>query len=208
MRFLEIESLLEKLEGRKVASIEPMSKFSVLLPLIKISNRWELIFEFRSMDLKTQPGEISFPGGRLEENEDYMEAAIRETQEELNIKRENISILGELDYLISYSNMRIHCFLGTIEGVDLENIWPNPHEVDHIFTVPLDYFLENKPKEYYLEMETKFNAEFPYNLIPNGEDYKFRKPRRNIYFYQYNNYTIWGYTAAMVKHLVEIIKDP
>lgn len=207
MSFLEIERLIEKLQRRQVGSIEPMSKFAVLIPLIKIENRWELIFEFRSMDLNSQPGEISFPGGRLEENEGYMDAAIRETIEELNIKRENIKILGELDYLISYSNMRIHCFLSFISGVDLEKIWPNPSEVDHIFTVPLEYFLENEPKEYYLEMETKFNAEFPYNLIPHGQDYKFRKPRRNIYFYQYNDYTIWGYTASMVKHLVEIIRN-
>lgn len=207
MIFLRIENLKEKLRKREAGSIESMSKFAVLLPLIKVDNQWELIFELRSMDLKSQPGEISFPGGRLEKNEDYIDAAIRETIEELKIRKENIEILGELDYLISYSNMRIHCFLSLIKGVNVKNISPNQDEVDHIFTVPLDYFLENQPREYYLEMETKYNAEFPYNLIPNGQDYSFRKPRRKIYFYEYNDYTIWGYTASMVKHLVEVIKD-
>lgn len=207
MKNLEIEKLVKRLRKRKVGSIEPMLKFAVLIPIIKNNDRWELIFELRSMDLKSQPGEISFPGGRLEENEGYMEAAVRETIEELNIGEENIEVLGELDYLISYSNMRIHCFLGLVSGVRAEDISPNPAEVDHVFTVPLDYFLNNQPKEYYLEMETKYNAEFPYNLIPKGRDYNFRKPRRPIYFYQYNDYIIWGYTASMVNQLVKTIKD-
>lgn len=203
---MDIEKISSKLSKRLPKSIEPMSQFAVLIPLIKRDNQWELIFELRAMGLKSQPGEVSFPGGRLEENESYRRAAIRETMEELNIEEEHIRILGELDYLISYSNMRIHCFLGTISGVNVDKIAPNPGEVDHIFTVPLDYFLETEPKEYYLEMETKYNAEFPYNLIPNGRDYDFRKSRRSIFFYEYNDYIIWGYTAAMVRHLVGVLK--
>lgn len=204
---MKIQDLRKKIEKRQVESIEPMSKFAVLLPLIKNEGSWELIFEYRAMDLKSQPGEISFPGGRLEDQESYRDAAIRETMEELRIEREKIDLIGELDYLISYSNMKIHSFLGLIRDIKIEDISPNPQEVDHIFTVPLDYFLNNEPKEYYLEMETKYNAEFPYNLIPNGKNYDFRKPRRKIYFYQYKDYIIWGYTAAMARQLIEIIKD-
>lgn len=204
---LDIEKIRIKLENRLPQSMEAMAKFAILIPLIKIDGQWELIFELRSMGLKSQPGEVSFPGGRLEEDESYRMAAIRETVEELNINKENINVIGELDYLISYSNMRIHCFLGTISGLNVDKIRPNPDEVDHLFTVPLKYFLENEPKEYYLEMETKYNAEFPYNLIPKGENYDFRKPRRAIYFYQYKDYIIWGYTAAMAKHLVDLIRD-
>lgn len=203
---MEIDRIKRKLVERKPQPIEPMAKFAILIPLIEIEGKWELIFELRSMDLRSQPGEVSFPGGSLEENETYKEAAVRETMEELRIEEDNIQVLGELDYLISYSNMRIHCFLARISGLNVDKINPNPGEVDHIFTVPLDFFLENEPKEYYLEMETKYNAEFPYNLIPNGENYDFRKPRRKIYFYQYGDYIIWGYTAAMAKHLVDIIK--
>ena len=204
---MDIGILENKLKGRLPGPIEPMSKFAVLIPLIKSKNQWEVIFELRAKGLKSQPGEVSFPGGRLEDGETYEMAAIRETMEELNITKDKIYLLGEMDYLISYSNMRIHCFLGTISGVSVDKIGPNPDEVDHIFTVPLDFFLENDPKEYYLEMETKYNAEFPYNLIPNGREYNFRKAKRSIYFYEYEDYIIWGYTAAMVKQLVEIIKD-
>jgi len=204
---LDINKLSKVLQNRTPKSIDPMRKFSVLIPLIKIWDEWEIIFEMRAKGMKSQPGEISFPGGGVEGSESYMEAAIRETIEELNIKRGNIEIIGELDYLVSYANIIIHCFLGVIDGVDIEKIQPNPAEVDHIFTVPLKFLLENEPKEYYLELENRYNDEFPYNLIPNGEDYDFRTVKRSIYFYEYNDYVIWGFTAEMLKHLIDIIKE-
>lgn len=184
-----------------------MAEFAVLIPLIENNGQWEIIYEFRAMDMKSQPGEVSFPGGRLEEDETFKEAAIRETIEELNINRENINVLGELDYLISYANLEIHCFLATISGVNVDNIFPNPSEVDHLFTVPLQFILNTEPKGYELGMQTMYNEEFPYNLIPGGKNYNFRDSKRTIYFYQYNDYIIWGFTAAMTKHLSTLLKD-
>ena len=89
----------------------------------------------------------------------------------------------------------------------MDNIIPNPDEVDHIFTVPLEYFIKIEPKEYSLDLETKYNAEFPYNLIPNGKDYKFRNIVNRIYFYEYEDYIIWGYTAKMMKNFIDIVRD-
>lgn len=206
MEQLDITYLTRLLKNRVPRSIEPMNKFAVLLPLIWEKGEWRLIFEKRAKDLNSQPGEISFPGGGLESDESFLEAAVRETMEELNLEKDNIEVIGELDYLISYAALEIHCFLGTISGIDVDKIEPNPAEVDHIFTVPLGYFLENQPKEYYLDLVTRYNEEFPYNLIPKGKDYDFRPVRRNIYFYSYKDYIIWGYTASMIKNLVDIIK--
>ncbi|HLR21217.1 MAG TPA: CoA pyrophosphatase [Tissierellaceae bacterium] len=204
---LNINSIVERLKNREPESMEEINHCAILIPLVKIDGEWEIIFELRSKNMSTQPGEVSFPGGKMETNESYKETAVRETVEELNIPKESIDILGELDYLRSYTNLEIHCFLGTISGISVDNISPNPGEVDHIFTVPLKYFLETEPEGYYMDVENTYNAEFPYNLIPGGKDYKFRKLRRTIYFYQYNDYVIWGYTATMIKHLIEIIKD-
>lgn len=204
---LDIKYIQEKLNNRTPKSIVKMTEFAVLIPLIYNKGQWEVIYELRSIDMKSQPGEVSFPGGKVEHGETYKEAAVRETMEELNIKENNINILGELDYLISYANLEIHCFLATINGIDVDKIIPNSSEVDHLFTVPLRIILNNEPKAYSLEMETKYNEEFPYNLIPGGKDYNFRKPKRTIYFYEYNDYIIWGYTATMTKHLSELLKD-
>ena len=69
-----------------------------------------------------------------EDGETFEEAAIRETMEELSIDRENIEVLGELDYLISYAGLVIHCFVATISGINVDSLKPNPDEVDHLFT--------------------------------------------------------------------------
>lgn len=204
---MNLELLEKYLQYRKPKSMEPMKKFAILIPLINRNNRWELVYELRAKHMNTQPGEVSFPGGKMEIGEDFIDCAVRETMEELNIKRENIRILGELDYLISYANMEIHCFLGFIENIKFEDIKPNKEEVDHLFTVDIDYLKKNEPEKYYLELQTISNNEFPYNLIPNGKEYKFRKSKRTIYFYNYRDYIIWGYTATMTKNVIELMRE-
>ncbi|HZK00722.1 MAG TPA: CoA pyrophosphatase [Tissierellaceae bacterium] len=204
---LDIDYIEEKIKRRSPKSMERVDEFAVLIPIINNNGKWELIYELRAMDMKSQPGEVSFPGGRVEEGETFRQAALRETIEELNIEEKNIRVLGELDYLISYAHLEIHCFLAVISGVVVDKIIPNPTEVDHLFTVPLEFILNNEPKGYNLELETKYSEEFPFNLIPNGKNYSFRKSERTIYFYEYGDYIIWGYTATMTKHLAELLKD-
>lgn len=204
---MDIERIIEKIKDRTPKPMDIKREYAVLIPIIEREGGLEIIYELRSKNLDTQPGEISFPGGEVEFNESYREAAIRETVEELNIKEENITIIGELDYLVSYANMTIHCFLGTISGVNVDKIGPNPDEVDHVFTVPLEFFLENKPDIYYLDLETVLKDEFPYNLIPNGRNYNWRSGKHSVMFYHYKDYIIWGFTAKMTKQLIDVIKD-
>lgn len=204
---MDIEKIRELIKDRIPRPIDIKRNYSVLIPIIKNNNRLEIIYELRSKNLDSQPGEISFPGGEVEEHETFEEAAIRETMEELNIEKENIDIIGELDYLVSYANITIHCYLGTISGVNVDKIVPNSAEVDHIFTVPLNFFLENQPDIYYLDLKTVLNDEFPYNLIPNGRDYNWRSGKHSVMFYNYKDYTIWGFTARMTKQFVDIIKE-
>ncbi|MBU5425412.1 CoA pyrophosphatase [Tissierella pigra] len=203
---MDIEKISEIIRDRTPMPIDIKKNYSVLIPIIEKDNRLEIIYELRSKNLNNQPGEISFPGGEVEHKETFVDAAIRETMEELNIERKNINIIGELDYLVSYANMTIHCFLGTISGLNVDNIVPNVSEVDHIFTVPLDFFLENEPDIYYLDLKTVLNDEFPYNLIPKGRDYNWRRGRHSVMFYHYNNYIIWGFTARMTKQFIDIIR--
>ena len=205
---MDIEKIREIITYRTPRPIYIKRNYSVLIPIVENNNRLEIIYELRSKNLNNQPGEISFPGGEVEDNETFKEAAIRETIEELNIKEENINIIGELDYLVSYANITIHCFLGTISGLIVDNIVPNPYEVDHIFTVPLEFFLENEPDIYYLDLKTVLNDEFPYNLIPKGRDYNWRSGKHSVMFYHYKDYIIWGFTARMTKNLIDIIKGP
>ena len=117
---LDINEIKNRVENRTPKVLDIIGEYSVLLPLIQENEEWNVIFELRSMNLNTQPGEISFPGGKLEKVESFKEAAIRETMEELRIDRDSIKVLGELDYLVSPSNISIHCFLGIISGVNVD----------------------------------------------------------------------------------------
>ncbi|WFA07852.1 CoA pyrophosphatase [Tissierella sp. Yu-01] len=202
---MNIDKLIKNVSERIPKPMDVEKKYSVLIPLIKNNGRWEVIYELRSKSLKSQPGEISFPGGKVEEDETFKDTAIRETVEELLIKTDNIKVVGELDYIVSYANFTIHCFLGIISGVNVDNIKPNEDEVDHLFTVPLEFFMENEPDKYVLDLQTVGNDEFPYSLIPNGRQYNFKRGKHHVLFYKYEDYIIWGFTAKMTKHLVDII---
>lgn len=204
---MDIEIIRGKIKNNIPKPMDIKKKYSVLIPIIENDDGLEIIYEVRAKDLVTQPGEISFPGGEVEDGETFEEAAIRETMEELNIDRENIEVLGELDYLISYAGLVIHCFVATISGINVDSLKPNPDEVDHLFTVPLNFFLENEPDVYYLDIKTVLNDEFPYNLIPKGRDYNWRVGKHPVMFYSYQDYIIWGFTARMTKELINTIKD-
>lgn len=204
---MDIKDIIKRIEGRRPEPLDVKHRYAVLAPLIKNNNRWELIFQLRAKTLNRQPGEISFPGGQLEGNETFKEAAVRETMEELNLLEEHINIIGELDYVVSYYNTTIHAFLGIIKDINLDEIEPNRDEVDHIFTVPLEFFIENQPDVYYLDLLIQDSEEFPYNLIPNGENYNWGRGKHAVHFYKYKDYIIWGYTAKVINNLIEIIKS-
>jgi 8-oxo-dGTP pyrophosphatase MutT (NUDIX family) len=204
---MNIYKLIDKVKDRVPKPMDAERKYAVLIPLIQVDKQWHIIYELRSKELKSQPGEVSFPGGKTEDDESYEDTAIRETMEELLISRDNIQIIGELDYLVSYANFTIHCFLGVISGLSVDKINPNKSEVDHLFTVPVEFFLENEPEKYVLDLQTVENEEFPYYLIPNGRDYNFKRGKHHVLFYKYNDYIIWGFTAKMTSHLMEIIRD-
>ncbi|MEF1862735.1 CoA pyrophosphatase, partial [Neisseria gonorrhoeae] len=78
-----------------------MKRASVLIPIIEINNTHYILFEVRSKNLKHQPSEISFPGGKIESGETPYEAVIRETCEELGTFSDNIEVISSLDLLIT-----------------------------------------------------------------------------------------------------------
>lgn len=180
-------------------------EFSVLVPLITVKNELHLLFEVRSENLKTQPREICFPGGKIEPNEIPLECAVRETCEELNISSKNITVLGPLDYLVLPYNLILHPFMGVL-NTKLESIEYSRDEVANIFSVPLDFFIENPPLSYFIEIQTQTGEDFPYHLVENGEDYNWRTGKYPVYFYTFKDHVIWGMTARIIKNLVDILK--
>lgn len=178
--------------------------FSVLLPLICVEGEPHILYEVRS-DIVPQPGETSFPGGKVEEGETYEEAAVRETMEELRLERSNIQVYGEIDFIVNYSNTIIRVFVGEIVGVTPEEISPN-EEVAEIYTVPVSYFIENKPDYFYSTMKIENAPDFPLELLPQGKDYPFKVGKHPVAFYYLPDHLLWGFTARMTNRFIDIIE--
>ena len=179
---------------------------SIMATLIEIDGKLHFVYTKRALTLKHQPGDVCFPGGRQEKGETAKEAAIRETEEELGISAENIEILGESDFIVTMFNTKVTPFVGLLKGITLDDLKPNPDEVDKIFAVPVEFFKENEPIKSELFLKQVFPDDFPTHLIYNGENYPWGKAYVPELFYIYEGETIWGLTARITNNICEIIE--
>lgn len=179
--------------------LDMLRSFAVFIPIIEVDGKDHILFEVRS-NIVSQPGEVSFPGGALEKDEDFKEAAIRETMEELNLKRDEITYLGYSSMMLTSNYKHIKSFYGRINK-KLEEIKYN-REVESVFTVDIDYFINNPPISYRSPYKMDFPKDFPFDKIPNGRDYKFQTGYHEVFFYD-TKPVIWGFTAKMLKNFIE-----
>lgn len=191
-------------KGRDSKAIGEFKESAVMILLTEDVGELQLVFEVRALKLRSQPGDVCLPGGKLELGENPRETAIRETMEELSLERDQIEVIGDMDYYISpYGNI-MHAFVGKLKYGQIN---PNQDEVNHIFKVPLKFFLEQEPLLYKMEIGPVNQEGFPFHLINGGKDYNFRKGYLDEYFYEYNNYIIWGFTAQIIKSFIEVLKN-
>jgi 8-oxo-dGTP pyrophosphatase MutT (NUDIX family) len=201
---MKLERIKEKLKNHQPRPLGITNIYSVLIPLIIVEGKLSLLYETRALSLKKQPGEVSFPGGMVESNESYLETAVRETCEELRISSKDIDIIKKGDYFISPYNFIIHSYIGYIDR-DINYIDFSKDEVENLFTIPIKFLKENKPEIHYAEIITSTQDGFPYELIPNGKNYKWKKGKYPIYFYKYKNHIIWGLTARLTKEFIDLL---
>lgn len=205
----DIEAIISALSGRQanIMGHEEYFKSAILLPLVKCGDELYVLFEKRSRILCTQPGEVCFPGGGIEASEEPEFAAIRETCEELNLSAADIEIIAPLDIFVSPFGVIVYPFLAYIKNIDKNKIRANPGEVDYIFFVPLTYLLETRPLKSEILIKLGFPENFPYELIPNGRNYSYRSGKMLQHFFLWENEVIWGLTARILHHFLELIKE-
>lgn len=179
---------------------------AVLLPLVEMDGQTCILFEKRASDLKVQPGEICFPGGRIDRiDASPAQAAIRETTEELGLADEDISILAPLDIVASPFSAIIYPFVGQIHNP--QEIKINSSEVAEIFYVPLNYLLEQQPIEQKLSLKVTFPEDYPFELVPGGKNYPYRDAIMPQQFYIWQDRIIWGLTARILHHFLDLINS-
>jgi len=159
---------------------------AVLVPLFFKNGQLQVLFTQRSMEVKDHKGQISFPGGRWEEEDrNLLSTALRETEEELGIPPDSVEVLGELGDLVTPTHYHVTPFVGIIPhpfGYRL-----NQQEISGVIEVPLEHLLE--PQNLRLERGAFFNSqtEMPY--------------------FQFKQHVIWGATGRITRELVELIQD-
>ncbi len=196
------------LAGRqaKILGNEDAKNSAVLLPLVYVGTELHVLFEKRSSNINSQPAEVCFPGGGRDDLDGIARnTAIRECCEELGITLDNIDMIADLDIMVSPLNVIVEPFLAYIKDPSL--IKPNPDEVEYIFTVPLDYFLENPPQAGHITLQMSFPDDYPFDLIQNGKEYPFRAGVFQQYFYVWGEEVIWGLTARILRHFVDLIRE-
>lgn len=194
-------------QSGKITNAEDFLQSAVTVPLIDMDGKPAILFEVRSSKLQWQPGEICFPGGRIENYDNSpLQAALRETVEELGVSQENIEVLGEMDYLVSPIGVIMYPYAVHIS--EQLPFTPNEDEVADVFTVPLDFLLTTKPQIASMEVATKPLEGFPYELLPVDypQGYR-RRAEYQVLFYQYNQYVIWGLTARVLTSFLDICRN-
>lgn len=206
----EVNEIFKKLAGQQkdLLGKDNYLVSAVLLPLINSGYGMELLFEVRSQHLDRQPGEICFPGGKVEEYElnDPGAAALREAGEELGLAVEEFKLLAPLDFLPTPMGAVVYPFVG--EVLNPAGINPNRGEVESVFTVPLDVLLKNPPQVSYVDVATRYREDFPLHRVPEvyhgGWQKRWSYP---TYIYEYQDYFIWGMTAAILHNFISKIKS-
>ena len=160
----------------------------VLLPLLVEGGIWMVLFTRRTDRVEHHKGQISFPGGAVEEEDASVEeTALRETYEEIGLKKEDIEILGRIDDTLTVaSNYVVHPVVGLITHID--DLAINRAEVKRVIKVPLNLFCPANSGNKRLSVEYE------------GVIYETAA-------YEYGEHLIWGATAKIMKNFMEIIGD-
>lgn len=138
-----LENLRERLQAHRPTRLDSaFPQAAVLLPIVAYPDP-ALLFTQRTRHLKQHAGQVAFPGGKREpEDADLLQTALRESREEIDLRAEDVDILGRLSDLISLHGLRVTPYVGLIEpGLPLV---AEPGEIEAIFEVPLRYFLEDR----------------------------------------------------------------
>ena len=146
-----------------------------------------LLFTKRSEEVKYHKGEISFPGGVVdEEDSELISTALREAFEEIGLKESDVQIIGVLDDIVTITEFIVTPIVG---------LFPYPYpfkvskgEIAELIEVPLSFLLD---EDCFSEREI---------LRGGGKEV--------VYAYQYGKHIIWGATARILKQFLDLISSP
>lgn len=168
------------LAGRERSVLDPadLSHAAVLLLLFEKGGVSHVLLTKRTSDVEHHKGQISFPGGSVDEEDDGVVAtALREAEEEIGLPASHVEVLGLFDDSWTPSGFRITPVIGY--AASLPGLLLNPVEVEAVLEVPINFFLDGR-------------NERKKEMTRNGK-------LAEVYFFTYGQYEIWGATAAILR---------
>jgi 8-oxo-dGTP pyrophosphatase MutT (NUDIX family) len=181
-----VDEIRRLLSGRQRKAIEypSLARAAVLVPLFNKGGSCHLLFTKRTEQVKYHKGEISFPGGMLDKEDQSLErTALREAFEEIGLKEEDVQLIGALDDILTTTQFIVTPFVGLFSYP--YPFQTSPVEIAELIEVPLSFLLN---KDNFAEHEIT------------------RMGQRDIIFaYQYGGHTIWGATARILKQFLDLI---
>jgi len=181
---ITLEALSSALAAHEPLRASGGASAAVLVPVLTTTAGLQLLFTKRPETLRSHPGQVSFPGGRIDpEDASPRAAALRETHEELGIAASQITIIGELDDLITGTGFTIRPFVGVLTPPAV--LIPSPVEVEEAFFFSLDA----------LAADTAWR-----NIDLTRDGHAFR-----VWFFDGAPHTIWGATGAMTRQLCSLL---
>jgi 8-oxo-dGTP pyrophosphatase MutT (NUDIX family) len=161
-----------------------VTEAAVLVPLVGRSGRVQVLFTQRTAHLDDHAGQISFPGGRVEQGDVSREAtALRETEEEIGLTAGSVTVLGRLPEYEIPSGFRITPVVGWIEPPFA--LTPDPFEVAAVFEAPLEHFLDAGRYQ--------------------RRQFRFRGRHRHYLAIPFEGRYIWGATAGILYNLCRLL---
>jgi 8-oxo-dGTP pyrophosphatase MutT (NUDIX family) len=157
---------------------------AVLIPLIRRQEGYHILLTKRADHLSSHAGQVSFPGGKVEDHDaNNIATALRETFEETGIAASHVKVIGSLGSFITGTGYRVEPIIGLVDGgfqLEIER-----EEVEIVFEVPLPIFMDQE--NYTIET---------FNL--KGRD-------RRYHAICYDGFNIWGLTAAILVNLRHVL---
>lgn len=163
----------------------PFKAAAVLVPLVERADGITVLLTRRSEQLADHPGQVSFPGGRIEPDDPHPEAAaLREAHEEVGLAPDRVEVIGRLATYRTRTGFEITPVVGLVTPPF--DILPDPTEVAEVFEVPLAFLLD------------------PANAQRRSREW--RGMERFFWVFPYAGYYIWGATAGMLVNLAQILR--
>jgi 8-oxo-dGTP pyrophosphatase MutT (NUDIX family) len=183
----EIRTILSKRERRVIEHLSSVHA-AVLVPLFNKDGNCHLLFTRRTDQVKYHKGEISFPGGVVDKRDANLEeTALRETFEEIGLKKTDVQIIGTLDDIVTtITQFIVTPFVGFFPYPYPFKV--SPIEIAELIEVPLSSLLD---EDSFSERE-----------ILRGDQ------KEVIYAFQYEKHIIWGATARILKQFLDLISSP